>query len=300
MITNDIIQPGKRPQKICTARVCQHGTITHRMHAAPPTAKGRRPKVRRKRSGITTFSRASAAGLRRLLVQAIGPEGSVCFGATLTVPGPPISPEEWRRIWAAFRQKVRRYGLLAIIWRIELQERGQPHIHCICWGMAGVGRLRELWSDAMGLLGTCEGPANVDYEGVTTCGEDYCVITPGWAKATSRWLWPGAREHAVKTDGLDARDSMGWWRYVAAHASKSKQAQLGWKGRQWAVISDHLIDRSEGVLINLSERAMNKACRCLKRLTRCRFVSGHGRQAWFTNPETMLRVFEWAKVEAGA
>ena len=95
-------------------------------------------------------------------------------------------------------------------------------------------------------------------------------------------------------------NSMGWWRYVAAHASKSKQAQFGWKGRQWAVICEHLIDRSEGVLIDLSEKALNKACRCLKRLTRCRFVSGHGRQAWFTKPETTLRIFEWAKAEAGA
>lgn len=290
----------QRQPKLCSARICKHGTITRRMHATALTTKGRRPKVRRKRSVITTFSRAASARLRRLLVQANGPEGWVCFGATLTVPGPPISPEEWRRIWAAFRHKVERYGRLAIIWRIEMQERGQPHIHCICWGKSGQGRLREYWDDALGLLGPCEGPANVDYKGRNTCGDDYCVITPGWAKATRRWLWPGAREHAVKTDGLEAGISMGWWRYVAAHASKSKQAQFGWKGRQWAVICEHLIDRSEGVLIDLSEKALNKACRCLKRLTRCRFVSGHGRQAWFTQPETMLRVFEWAKAEAGA
>ena len=177
--------PARQPSpKICSAAVCRHGTITARRYPAqPPVAGFRRPKAIRKRSRIIKFSRKSAAGLRKLLVQACGPEGWVCFGATLTVPGPPISPEEWRRIWVAFRQRVRRYERLAIIWRIEMQEREQPHIHCVCWGRTGPGRLRELWDDAMG---DCSAPAKVR------------------PKSNTR-----ARERAARTIALLRRDGPG-------------------------------------------------------------------------------------------
>ena len=86
-----------------------------------------------RRSAITTFSRASAARLRRLLATTSGPDGATCYGLTLTVPGPVITPVEYRRLWNAFRLRILRLQTVTLIWRIELQERRQAHMHCVCW-----------------------------------------------------------------------------------------------------------------------------------------------------------------------
>jgi hypothetical protein len=288
----------RETRTVCAAHIYPHGTITDRGHMKKKASAVKRPKRKiRPRSAITTFSRASASRLRRLLIQVCGPEGWRCFGLTLTVPGPPITDEEWRKIWACFRHKMKRLGNLALVWRIELQKRGQPHIHCICWGKNGQGRIREYWDDALALLGPLEGPVNINYESTITCGADHGELRPGWASVTTRWMWPGAREHAVRVDSLYEKDPIGWWRYIASHASKAKQSQLGWKGRQWGVMNGGLIGRDKPVLVQLSERALVKASRYLQRLTKSRFVSSHGRQSWFANPVTVQRVFEWAKAE---
>jgi hypothetical protein len=112
-----------------------------------------------RRSAISTFSRNSALRLRRLLAQVICPAGWMCFGMTLTVPGPNITPEEWRKVWKDYCRRLRRMGCVALIWRIELQTRGQPHIHCICWCKEGPHDPREAWFYALDVLGPYEGPA---------------------------------------------------------------------------------------------------------------------------------------------
>lgn len=294
------VRPHHQPtQNVCSARIYPHGTITDRGRFTPSAETKRLARARRrsKRSAITTFSSASAARLRRLLIQVCGPAEWECFGATLTVPGPPITAEEWRMVWNCFRHKMKRLGNLALIWRIELQKRGQPHIHCICWGRHGEGRIREYWFDALALLGPTSGAANIDYESTITCGADHGELRPGWADVTTRWMWPGACEHAVKIDRLNGKDSIGWWRYIASHASKAKQSQLGWQGRQWGILNGGLIDRAQAILVELPEKALVKACRYLQRLTKSRFVSGHGRQSWFASPATVQRLLEWAKSE---
>jgi hypothetical protein len=146
---------------------------------------------------------------------------------TLTVPGPNIPDGEWRRLWRAFLARARRLDCATFVWRIEKQERGQPHIHCVCWAESLVKafRLKELWLENLALLGPYEGPANIKFAGSTTCGQGHGEFSPGLAKVTSREFWPGAHEHSVKIDGLAEKDDMCWWRYLAAHASKSKQAQ---------------------------------------------------------------------------
>jgi len=280
----------------CEMQIYPKGTIADMGHLifTPDEIAVKRLKRKGRRSAILTLSRASAARLRRLLAQAIGPVGWVCFGITLTVPGPPISAEEWHRIWNAFRHKLLRYGKIVLVWRIELQERGQPHVHCVCWGKTGEGRIREYWNDAIGLLGPAEGEANIDYESTITCGKDRAELKPGWAKVTRRWLWPGADKHAVKVDGLDAGDDAGWWRYLAAHASKFKQSQLGWKGRQWGIVNRPLLALAKPIVIKLPRKAMFCAKRYLQRLTGCRYSSGHGRQTYFAKPDPVVRLCDWA------
>ena len=286
--------PYQPPQEICSLRVYPHGTITDRGHV---NVQVKHTLPLKCRSAITTLSKASRSRLRRLLATTRGPDRWPCFGATLTIPGPPVTDAEWRRIFRAFRSRLIRLNNIALIWRIELQKRGQPHLHCICWGQTGSGRLRECWLDVLGLLGPYEGPADITRESSITSGKEHGEFKPGWASVTHRGLWQGAERKAVMIHGLRKNDDMGWWRYLAAHASKSKRSQLGWQGRQWGVVNRRLLDREESILLELPVKAMFKVLRCLQKIANCRFASGHGRQTWFVLPTTTKRLCEWAMAE---
>ena len=287
-----------RPHRLetCTLDIYPNGTITDRgrLEILKST---RRPRPKKRRSVISAFSKASASRLRRLLAQTKGPDGWQCFGITFTVPGPNITDAAWRRLWRAFLARVRRLAGVAFIWRIEKQKRGQPHIHCVCWGERKVkaARLKELWLENLALLGPYNGPADIKLESTVTDSDgEHGEFKPGWANVSSRAVWPGAGERAAKTDGLDENDDMNWWRYLASHASKSKQAQLGWLGRQWGVFNKHLLALFEPTVIVLPRKAMDKVIRRLKRVTNCHHASGHGRQTWFARPETVKRLCDWA------
>ena len=299
---NVVRAPHQPAQGDCTVNIYPNGTITDRGHLdLSKTLKfPKRPsrKAKGRRSAITGFSKQSASRLRIQLATTCGPERWVCFGMTLTVPGPNITISEWHRLWKAFYSRVHRLEGVALIWRIELQERGQPHIHCVCWAQRNVtaARLKEHWLENLALLGPYEGPwETIKKEGsIRTSGDTVAEFKPGWVSVKSREFLPGAYEHAVSIDGLDEKDDMRWWRYLASHASKSKQAQLGWQGRQWGVFNKPLLALSKPTVIKLSREAMNKVIRCLKRITNCHHASGHGKQTWFGRPETVKRLCEWA------
>lgn len=281
----------------CIVSVYPHGTITDRGRLPAPASVAIRAMPKRSRSTITTLSKASAARLRRLLARIKGPEGWICFGLTLTVPGPPITINEWHQVWNAFRNRLYRMGNVALVWRIELQVRGQPHVHCICWieKRCMADDIRICWLETLGLLGECvytEPARPPSAEAVAEQGAPEAV--PKTRIIGHRAFWPGADLHAVDIDGLCKSDHMGWWRYLAAHTSKSKQAQLGWKGRQWGVMKGDLLDLEEPVLIELPGKAADKVFRCLKRMTGCRFASSHGKQTWFVRPLTIRRLCDWA------
>ena len=156
------------------------------------------------------------------------------------------------------------------------------------------------WFENLGLLGAYEGPAvTVGGHAKLTLNE-YGETGQETMRVRHRGLWPGACEHAVRIDEVGGESNIGWWRYLAAHASKSKQSQLGWKGRQWGVINAKHLDLSNPVLIELTRKAEVKVMRCLKRLIRCRFASSHGRQTWFVGTRTMKRLCAWALQASGA
>ena len=286
-------------QETCSLKIYPHGTITDRGHLELSEARiaynRKRPKSKGRRKSIRIFSKASASRLRRTLAQTEGPDGWLIPGITFTVPGPVITDEAWRRLWRAFIARVRRIDGVAFIWRIEMQERGQPHIHCVCWveNKAKAAQLKYIWLDNLALLGPYEGPADIKLESSITSGKDHGEFKPGWAKVTTRELWPGAYERAVKINWLEEKDESRWWRYLASHASKSKRAQLGWLGRQWGVFNKRLLASAKPTVIVLPRKAMNKVVRWLKRLTNCHHASGHGQQTWFANPETVNRLCEW-------
>jgi len=297
MNSKNAVTPTPRPETTCVVNVYPHGTITDRGPIKTPKWKWKTGTVRKVgglRSVISTFSHKSAARLRQLLAQIVCPAGWPCFGMTLTVPGPNITPEEWRRLWCAYYHILRRMGNVALVWRIELQTRGQPHIHCICWCKDGPYYVREAWFYALAILGPYEGPAVTAQGNAKLTQNESGETVQETIRVHDRAFWKGAVQHAVRIDEIGDESNIGWWRYLAAHASKSKQSQLGWKGRQWGVFNARHLDLAKPVLIELTRKAEVLVMRYLKRLIRCRFASPHGKQTWFITPSTAKRLAEWA------
>ena len=230
-----------------------------------------------KRGVVQGFTSASARRLRRYLVEWTGRDGWKCRGVTLTVPGPVVSDGEWRRVWQVYRNRLNRAGVAAI-WRVELQRRLQPHVHLVGWYQGqGWTVFEEAWHAVVRGMGPCEwkGEALPDRMAIAQASYRSCVSsTP-----------------------LNRHDDFVWFRYLAAHASKGKQAQLGWHGRQWGVIGRSLLWRDVWEGVELSDREMYRLIRCLKRLSGCKRASGRGSQTWFVRRHSAMRACAWAASE---
>lgn len=203
-----------------------------------------------KRGNVVGFSSHSRARLRGWLVRAQY-YGEQVAGMTLTIPGIALPEEsECDRIWHQWHMRANRLGI-AIIWRKEIQQRGADHWHLVCWATRQqLDRLRDNWWDCIESLGEYRGPIKMRGE-----------IVEG--SASSRMALPGAIEHCVVVDD-SISDSSRALRYIADHASKSKQAQSHTKGRPWGIIN-----RSRLPLSTVSEHGVDPLVACMfRRLAR--------------------------------
>lgn len=196
-----------------------------------------------KRGGISTWSKASRRRMRYSLLTRSMP-GAMCFGATLTVPGPVVDLELYKTLFKSWSRAVDKRGWSAI-WRCEVQSRGALHWHVILWvhpdavGAAYpslVGGPVELirsvardeigfswWHSLEGLGGFVFDPPERTKGGKVVKHVD------------SLMDWPGARKRAV--DVQDEGNAGNWLRYLQDHATKAKQEQLGENiGRHWGMI----------------------------------------------------------------
>jgi hypothetical protein len=143
------------------------------------------------------------------------------WDVTLTVPGE-ISPEDWDALKRRMFKRWERAGI-AVVWRVELQKRGTPHLHCVVWTPA-------------------EMPMQKRNE----------LLYVAWWECLpeEKRFAPGAWKHAAHVKGpyTDIEQSPKWLAYVAAHASKRKKEQLGWKGKQWGRVNEHLFREREAML----------------------------------------------------
>ena len=86
------------------------------------------------RSNIQGFSKASR---RRLLYKIAGIRRDAelpCF-VTLTYPGEFPTLERAKRDLKVFVQRIKYKFPCSGIWKLEPQERGAPHYHCLIWGV---------------------------------------------------------------------------------------------------------------------------------------------------------------------
>ena len=159
------------------------------------------------RGEIKGFSAKASGRLRQWLVEnwSAAPSCRNPFAVTLTARTA-FSPSEWRSVVKRFRQTLsRKCPAWAWCWRVELQRRGTPHLHCILWAPAIEARML------------------------------YPQIRGWWLQATRETGDQASRQHAVKLRDIDGGQGSGWMVYCAMHNSKANGAQLGWIGKQWGL-----------------------------------------------------------------
>lgn len=270
------------------------------------------------RGVISGWSKNSRRRLRNwLLVNQ--PVGGVCIAATLTVPGEPIQPDDWRKLMKLFTTKLVR-AKVGLVWRLELQKRGMPHLHCLAVPAPqphtrqrrrrarGVSDLPSvnvgvwLYRTWLELIDTLpQSPGRVYIEGLG-------VVE---AESAPRSLLVGAREHAVD---LSEDEGDLWYRYLCDHTTKSKQEQIAtWQGfRHWGIIyRPAFVEVAPSEVVNLPRHQFAAIYRQLRKLSRrrihdsrCPFGSRRassprrfcgGSAVWFgVSPSLMLRLVEWA------
>lgn len=207
-----------------------------------------------KRGAIRGFSRHSRLRLRDSLASAFL-ESSDTFGITLTVPWKEtpcgasscvlrLYRECFNRFTVSFK---RRFPFSACIFRHELQRRKMPHCHLVFF-MASADQKEG------------EGIAGVRKE-----------VFSLWLRALNGFLGGGSllafSRHGVKVDYLGNQDAM--FRYICDHTSKSKQAQLGYKGKQWGYINRKVLSKRVQIRYQFRaqhdmyffQRHISKACR---------------------------------------
>jgi len=173
-----------------------------------------------KRGKITTMSSKASGRLRHWLLIQHCPWGQL-WDVTLTIPGE-VTPEEWDKLKRRIFKQWERAGF-AVVWRVELQKRGTPHLHCVVWT-----------------------PADMPME-----KRNHLLYVSWWeCLPEEKRFSAGAWKHAAHVKGpyTDIEQSPKWLAYVAAHASKRKKEQLGWKGKQWGIINRSLFSEREAMV----------------------------------------------------
>lgn len=155
-----------------------------------------KPPVGTIRGTIEGFSGKAASRLRAFCVQWEVKE-RVPWAVTCTIRKS-LSVEDFQAAAMRMRSWCRRYDV-PVIWRVELQRRGVPHLHCVVWARSA---------------------------------DDVAAFRLAWLSATFAEKDPASRKHAVQSRAVYGA---GWAVYVALHNGKHKTDQLGWKGKQWGI-----------------------------------------------------------------
>jgi hypothetical protein len=240
------------------------------------------------------MSKPAARRLRDALLDLYMP-GGVVWDVTFTIPGE-VTAEEWDFSKRALFMRFHRAGFAAI-WRVELQKRGQPHLHVL------------LWTPPIEQMG----------------GDRFKLVVNGWLEVLpeKNRTHPGAWKHAIHYAGpfSDVEQSPKWMAYLGAHTSKRKEEQLGWIGKQWGFVGrvrlqdrpplfvaeifhdeEKLFRRVLGRYVVAQIKDKRRKIRAKGRRTKGRVK----RPPWhsgckltrFMSPVVVERILEWAKAEA--
>lgn len=219
------------------------------------------------RGEIVGFSVASRARMREAMLT-LYMDDAYLIGITFTVPwkGTNFAPlmDEFRECWHRFTVSFRRrYPNSALIYRVELQERGAPHIHALLW-------LSK--EDASGARGAPVVPHAPDVF-LFLVG---CHLKNDWLNSVvdlHRGSYRAFERFGVKIEPI--KDAGAMFRYLADHASKHKQAQLGYKGKQWGIVGRSNLSKRNPVCLPPFESPRHEAIfnRLLRKVMRYRLTA---------------------------
>lgn len=198
------------------------------------------------RGRIDGFSTASRLRLRLALLR-LRLDGGDRVGITLTLPW---AVDDWSLVMDDFREVMHRFRVYWLrrfpdcggVYRVELQKRGAPHVHLVAWHKIPfpadlTDRYFRLWFDS--LLGDLRGGSFSDFA-----------------------------RHGVRVDSCP--NVIASIRYLCDHGSKRKQAQLGYKGKQWGILGRSNLREYGGFPFELNDRELVLLRRFLRRLSRFR------------------------------
>jgi hypothetical protein len=211
--------------------------------------------MRGKRGAIKGWSKASRHRLRMwMLTHAPANPDALLLKCTYTVPGPSLSPADARRLWDIFaKNQCVRCGVGAI-WRLEVQERGAAHWHCLMvFPPSAISRFfpgvtltdREqmavlapliaqmMWHNAL----KASGPEDFNPPFVQEGGKGKKRWRKEYKHVENRFCFVGAARHSAKVEGMPESKQLSWLRYLQDHTSKAKQGQIAQGfGRHWGVV----------------------------------------------------------------
>ena len=290
--------------------------------ARKDTVPTKRTDIGGKRGKIQGWSKASRRRLRYVLLTSSGPEGTKPYGLTYTIPGvPALSPEESKTVWKNFCREVDRRGLV-MIWRLEVQERGALHWHAVLWALDDIpmnprSRKDKMWVPTRAALHMLWMEALRKAPPVERFGDPYYGPSGKWKvgiEYSRRDEWPGADKRAFDCqDGNGARGA--WLRYLQDHATKHKQGQVPEGiGRHWGIVGrsklvqaipDHIAEPTDAqfkAVVRMMQRLATPIRPCPnapfgKKLGYTLRRGSRGSSTWFSKPETIRRLMEWAKRE---
>lgn len=243
-----------------------------------------------KRGKIKSWTFASRRRFREFMLTNRPVDGHGVYDVTLTIPGDVVEVPEMKAIWQRWKMAVVR-GEMSCIWRLEVQQRGQPHWHC--------------------LMGC---PESVPLKMGKMVFQERCVpwIVSTWLRCLGleRSCRIGAMAHSVHIKSGDEGNAR-WLRYMADHASKGKQAQMAdGFGKHWGVIGRAFLIPARPILeMELPRRTWSILLRLLRRRGRrsipadCVFGyrlawkarrGNWGRSVWFGDEAESRRLVEAA------
>lgn len=195
---------------------------------------GRRGKIR-------GLSLASARRLRERLFRCdYRPPGMGVLGVCLTLPRE-ASRGVGEAVWAELRNLRKRIsGLVALLWRKEIQRNGREHFHVVLWfdepeSLRTVGTLVRWWCRLVAKR--CASPKATERKMLRShCkGYDSAFDLPSFQSSPSVWKVPYAQIvesmpclTAINSDGRGIQ-------YLVDHTSRHKSHQARTSGRAWGV-----------------------------------------------------------------
>lgn len=242
----------------------------------PSREKKKAKKGGGKRKKLT--GKFSAASFRRMREFCITHDCPLdCWGVTLTVPGTILENSVFKSILHKLSVFCN-YRAIPIVWRCELQQRGQPHLHLVAYGdCMNICLIMIQWQSLISKLGNVY---NVEF-----CGEEKEIVSINRA-------FVNGSSHMFEVERL--KGDFRSWRYLVAHASKGKLAQAGWSGRQWGVVYRKVMLSSCPESIELEDREMYALRRWVRRAS-SRRIGKYGKHFVLVSPNDLQRMVSYLR-----